>query len=230
MKTKILIVEDDASFRSLLSFILKREQFEVLEASSGEEALELFRSNETTPDVLLLDIILPGINGCELYKRMKLSRPGMPMIVIIISRVDDEDSVADSLCSYADDYITKPFSPVLLIARIKAALRTKNAGVEEEPDVIRIKDVLIDSVMREVCVGNLRVNLRKSEFDVLHLFAKNPNRILSRERIIDEVKGEETFLSGRVVDNYIYWIRKKMRDAGIRIETVAGFGYCLRTK
>ncbi|MBU0756327.1 MAG: response regulator transcription factor [Planctomycetes bacterium] len=225
MKTKILIVEDDAHTREMIGYILEKEGYEAVSASSGEQGLEIMKA--FLPDLVLLDLILPGMTGYELCEKMK-SRPGLKdVLVIMLTEKREVKDITRGLTTYADDYIPKPFHPRILAARIDAVLRRRGKTAAEKPGRIELPGLVIDPERREVFADGERVDLKKMEFDILFFLASNKNKIFPRDRIISAARGDDYFVYDRVVDNHIYKIRKKLKEKGSMIETVSGMGYRL---
>ncbi len=226
-KQTILIVEDDEDIQQLVSYNLIKAGFNVECADTGEEALAGIRA--AVPDLVLLDLMLPGIDGSELCRRIRGDErlSGLP-VVMLTARGEDLDVVA-GLDSGADDYVTKPFSPAILVSRIKAVLRRKppanaSAGGEETTRV-RVHDLLIDSGRHQVSVAGKTVELTLTEFGILELLAKRAGWAFSRQQIIDAVRGYEYIVTPRAVDVQISSLRKKLGATGKKIETVRGIGY-----
>ncbi len=223
---KILLVDDDESLRELTTFILSNEHHEVVAAESGEQALEII--HEFKPDLILLDIVLPGKNGYEICEKLKEDQSTSCIPIIMLSQLGSEDEVSEGLSTYADDYITKPFKPKILLARIASV--TRRVKIHQNSSKILLGPIEIDYDMKEVYVKNRFVKLRAAEFEILHFLAQSPNKALSREEIISGIKGGEYAISQRAVDNYIYCIRKALGDSGKMIETAPGFGYRIRIR
>jgi two-component system, OmpR family, alkaline phosphatase synthesis response regulator PhoP len=223
---RVLLVEDEANLRASLGFILEREGFEVMLASAGEEALAMARA--APPDVVVLDINLPGINGfetCERLRRDPLSRGAR---IVMISARAGVDDMLRGFETFADDYVTKPFHPKVLLARIQALLRRRDEPAKT-PGRIDLGSLSIDSVSREVQLDGAKIELTRTEFDVLFLLAAHPNRVFTRANILDRVRDGETDATERAVDFQVASLRKKLGSARVLVETVRGVGYKLRT-
>jgi two-component system alkaline phosphatase synthesis response regulator PhoP len=219
---RILFVEDETNLRNSLSFILEREGFEVMCAATGEEALAAI--SHPRPDLILLDINLPGIDGFEVCNRLRRQPATAAIPIMLLSaRTAVEDLVA-GLERYADDYVTKPFQPRVLVARINALLR-RRAGESTENVELRFRELVIHPNAREALVGGKRVVLTKSEFDLLLLLARSPQRAFTRDEIIDVLRGESIAVTDRVVDFQVAGLRRKLGSAASLIETVRGIGY-----
>lgn len=231
-KQHILIVEDDADIQQLVSYNLIRSGFYVTCADSGEDAMELLH-NESF-DCILLDLMLPGLSGLDVCRRIRKEQgdgDGHPPILMLTAKGEEEDIVA-GLESGADDYITKPFSPKVLIARIKAVLRraedSKGDSDEGGQETIAIHNLTIDMGRHEVRLGEVLLQLTMTEFGILTFLAKKPGWVFTRQQIIDSVRGYDFLITPRAVDVQIFGLRKKMKEAGDMIETVRGIGYRLK--
>ena len=220
----ILAVEDEEDIRELLDFNLTRHGFDVAAVESGEEALESIAKNR--PDLVLLDLMLPGMDGFEICKKLKGSDATRDIPVIMLTACGEEADIVTGLELGADDYMTKPFSPRVLIARIKATLRrrprNKKANTE---DVLQIGDITIHCGRHEVTIQNKKIDLTFSEFKVLHFLAQRPGWVFTRYQIVDAVHGEDYPVTERAVDVQIVGLRKKLGETGKLIETVRGVGY-----
>lgn len=222
-KAKILCVEDDLNLQKSVSFILWKEGYQAFCAATGEEAVELARSEK--PDLVLLDILLPGIDGyrvCDILKRDR-STAEIP-IILVTAKITTEDIVS-GLTDYADDYVTKPFEPEILLARIQALLRKRKTAVPTERAVLEFDGLVIDRDAYEVLSNGRKVNLSKTEFDILALLAGKPNQVFTRSRILDQVREDGYPITERVVDYHITGLRKKLGRPRKHIQTVRGVGY-----
>jgi two-component system, OmpR family, alkaline phosphatase synthesis response regulator PhoP len=220
---KLLVVDDEEDILELLRFNLSGEGFQVICAATGEEALEKVRSE--LPDLVLLDLMLPGIDGLEVARRLK-NQPGTREIpVVMLTAKGEEGDIVKGLEMGAEDYITKPFSRKVLGARIRAVLRRKEAGPKEEKEVLSNHDLVIHPGRREVLVKGKPVDLTFTEFGILHFLARRPGWVFTRSQIVDAVRGDEYFVTDRAVDVQIVGLRKKLGSAAKNIETVRGVGY-----
>jgi two-component system, OmpR family, alkaline phosphatase synthesis response regulator PhoP len=220
---KLLVVDDEEDILELLRFNLSGEGFQVICAATGEEALEKVRSE--LPDLVLLDLMLPGIDGLEVARRLK-SHPGTQEIpLVMLTAKGEEGDIVKGLELGADDYITKPFSRKVLAARVRAVLRRKEAGPKEEEESLSIHDLVIHPGRREVRVKGKAVDLTFTEFGILHFLARRPGWVFTRSQIVDAVRGDEYFVTDRAVDVQIVGLRKKLGSAAKNIETVRGVGY-----
>ena len=219
----ILLVDDDEAVRKLLSYPLERDGYEVIQAADGVEALERF--GESAVDLVVLDLMLPKLDGLEVCKQLR-ARSSVP-IIMLTARDDELDKVL-GLELGADDYVTKPFSPAELVARVKAVLRRSEGGATPA-EMVQVGGVTIDIGRREVRVNESPVAFTTKEFDLLKFLAERPGLALSRQQILDGVWGYDWFGDIRTVDVHIAQVRKKV-DSAVKIDTVRGVGYRLDPK
>lgn len=222
-QAKILYVEDDTDLQKSVSFILWKEGYKVLCAETGEQAIKLAR--EESPDLILMDLLLPGMSGpkaCRILKRVAATED-IPIIVVTAKR-QVKDIVA-GLKEYADDYITKPFEPEILLARIQALLRRQIKLKEQGTTILKVGDLVIHRDAYEVFVNGNKANLTKTEFDILVVLSGKPNQVFTRSRILDDVREDGYPITERIVDYHITGLRKKLGQAGRYIRTVRGVGY-----
>ena len=225
-RERILIVEDEEDIQELVSYNLTRDGYSVTLAGSGEEALRAIRAG--LPDLILLDLMLPGIDGLEVCRELKADARTREIAVVMLTAKGEEADVVSGLEMGADDYITKPFSPRVLVARIRAVLRRRARQPVEETAVIRFDDLTIDPGRHEVLAGGEPVTLTLTEFRVLRLLASRPGWVFTRHQIADGIHGGECYVTDRSVDVQIVALRRKLAASGRRIETVRGVGYRLR--
>jgi two-component system, OmpR family, alkaline phosphatase synthesis response regulator PhoP len=219
----LLVVEDDKDIQELIKYNLQKEQYQVLCASSGEDALKMVKSR--TFDLILLDLMLPGIDGLEICKVLK-SEPLTATIPIIMVTAKGEDAdVVLGLELGADDYIVKPFSPRVLIARIRTVLRRKGNVQADLKQVINFGGLTIHLGKREVLLNNKVIDLTFTEFELLHHLASHPGWVFTRYQIVNAVKGDDYPVTDRSVDVQIAGLRKKLGEFGDLIETIRGVGY-----
>ena len=222
--TKILVIDDEPSILTLISAYLKPEGYEVYTAADGPSGLKSARAFQ--PDIVLLDVMLPGMDGIELLSRLR--RESDVYVILLTARTEETDKIV-GLSVGADDYVTKPFSPRELVARIKAALRRLQAsGSQGDAPVLSFKRVLIDSAARTVTLDGAPVELTAIEFDLLHTLAENRGRVLTREQLLEKIWGGSYFGEMRVVDVHLGHVRQKLGDNGPGpglIATVRGVGY-----
>lgn len=220
---KILVVDDEPSITNLVSAYLKPEGYEVFIASDGNAGLK--SASAFKPDLIILDVMLPGIDGIELLSRLR--RESDVYVIMLTARTEETDKIV-GLSVGADDYVTKPFSPRELVARVKAALRRIEAGAgssgREARSVLSFQYVRIDVGARKVSVDENPIELTTVEFDLLKALAENHGRVLSREQLLEKVWGGEYFGEIRVVDVHLGHVRQKLGRDDL-IATVRGVGY-----
>jgi two-component system phosphate regulon response regulator PhoB len=222
----ILVVDDEEDIQELVRYNLVRNGFEVTVVGTGEAALDKTRSK--LPDMVLLDLMLPGIDGLEVCNILKNDqKTGHIPIMMLTARGEEADVVA-GLELGADDYITKPFSPRVLVARIKAVLRRKSEAPVDRTAVIKRKGLTIHPGRHEVLAKGKPVLLTATEFEILYHLARRPGWVFTRHQIIDASKGEAYPVTDRSVDVHIVGLRKKLGSLGRLIETVRGVGYRFR--
>ncbi|MBT7191831.1 MAG: response regulator transcription factor [Anaerolineae bacterium] len=220
-KTKILIVDDEPSILKLIRAYLEPEGYEIYTAEDGNAGLKAARTLD--PDLVVLDVMLPGIDGVEVLTRLR--RESDVYVILLTAKTEEMDRVV-GLTVGADDYVTKPFSPRELTARIKAALRRIHSGskMKGERSVLSFKHLRMDIDARKISVDNTPIELTAIEFDLLKSLAENHGRVLSREQLLENVWGETYFGEMRVVDVHLGHVRKKLGREDL-IVTVRGVGY-----
>ena len=220
----ILVVEDDLDIRELISFNLQNEGHQVFEAKDGEAGID--KAREKLPDLILLDLMLPGIQGLDVCRIIKSDQETKETPIIMVTALGQEEDIVKGLETGADDYITKPFSIKVLIARVNAVLkRSIEVGEDKSKDIL-INGINIKTRSREVRVNeNLINDLTFSEFQILYLLAGHPGWVFTRYQIIDKIRGDNYPVTDRSVDFQIVGLRKKLGDAGKLIKTVRGVGY-----
>lgn len=219
MENKVLIAEDEAKLRSLVVSYLKKEGFTVVEASNGKEALDLFFEDKF--DLVILDIMMPIKDGLAVCKEIR-SQSSVP-IVMLTARSEEYDELSGFSCG-ADEYITKPFSPAILITRIKSVLKRSRILGEDE---MHFGDIIIHKRERNVKVEGEEIVLTPREFDLLYYLMLNKNLVLNREQILEKVWGFDYFGDERTVDTHIKCLRSKLLACGDYIKTIRKFGYKL---
>jgi two-component system alkaline phosphatase synthesis response regulator PhoP len=222
----ILIVEDDCDIQELLSFNLKREGYSVLLADSGEDGLKSARAK--LPDLILLDLMLPGADGLEVCRALQTDDKTRHIPVIMLTAKGEDIDIVTGLEVGATDYVVKPFSPKVLIARIRNALRRKSRDDTEEDTVTKLAELTIDHGRYEVTADGKPLDLTPTEFQILLCLGRRPGWVFSRYQIVNEVRGEDTIITDRAVDVQIAGLRKKLGEYGNYIETVRGVGYRFR--
>ena len=221
-KATVLVIDDETDLIELVRYNLEKEGFGVKSAADGETGLTLAAQEQ--PDLILLDVMLPGIDGLEVCRTLR-SQPRTAHIPLIMltARGAEPDRVV-GLELGADDYVTKPFSPRELTARVKALLR-RLAPPRDAGELILRGDLRVDVTRREVACGDVAISLTATEFKLLHFLASQPGRVFSRSELIDGVLGQNIAVLDRTIDVHVVSLRKKLRDCGDMIETVRGFGY-----
>jgi DNA-binding response OmpR family regulator len=226
MSAKILVADDEQNIIKLLRLYLREEGYELVTARNGREALDRFRSDH--PDLVLLDLMMPELGGFEVCNEIR--RESDVPVIMLTARSDDVDKIV-GLEMGADDYITKPFNPREVVARVKAALRRRDwdrTPRRQEPRAaVTIDDITLDPVSRDVVVAGERVRMRQREFDLLEAFLRHPNVALDRERLLSMVWGADFYGDARTIDVHVAWLREKLKAGRPRIETVWGVGYKL---
>lgn len=225
-KATILVIEDDPDIRELVSYNLGKEGYTVVGAETGERGLDLLAT--TNPDLIVLDIMLPGADGLEVLRSLKRSASSEHIPVVMTTAKSEDSDIIAGLEMGADDYVTKPFSPKVLIARVRAVLRRvadKSRVRPEKSDTISIGGITLNSGRHEVSCGGSQVDLSATEFAILDHLMRNPGWVFSRNQIIDAVKGKDYPVTERAVDVQILGLRKKLGAHGERIQTVRGVGY-----
>jgi DNA-binding response OmpR family regulator len=216
---KLLVVDDEQNIIELARLYLEREGYEVIEASNGEEAL--LKQSSGSPDLVVLDLMLPDIDGYEVCRRIR-AKSQVP-ILMLTARRDDVDKIV-GLEMGADDYLTKPFNPRELVARVRAILRRYQTGMKTD-DTVDMGGMRIDFPRQEVRINDQPVRLRTKEFALLAAFVQNPGIVLSREKLLETVWGFDFYGESRTVDVHVNHLREKLAGSGVRIETVRGTGY-----
>lgn len=220
---RILVVDDEANIVDLVTLYLEREGYRVDSAFDGATALEMIRDDE--PSLVVLDIMLPKMDGFEVCRQVRATSE-VP-IIMLTARDEDIDKIV-GLELGADDYLTKPFNPRELVARVKAILRRLERSERSDDQPLHIGDVTIDPARREVHIGDEEVTLRTKEFDLLMTFAEHPGIVLTREQLLNLVWGFDFYGQTRTVDVHIAHIRKRLANSKhVQIDTVTGVGYKL---
>ena len=225
-KAQILVVEDEEDIQELVTHNLGREGYQVTAVGSGEE---LFKKTRTAvPDLIVLDLMLPGMDGLEVCKLLKAEPKTRHVPIVMLTAKGEETDIVAGLELGADDYVTKPFSPKVLIARVRAVLRRLSRQTVDEGGVIRVRQLLIHPGRREVKLGERVLDLTFTEFSVLQCLARRPGWVFTRNQIVEAVRGEEYHVTERSVDVQIVSLRKKLGEHADSIETVRGVGYRLK--
>ncbi len=222
-KEKILVVDDEEDILELLDYNLSKEGYKVDCVSSGEAACQAAKS--LNPDVIVLDLMLPGIDGLEVCRKLKTDQATSAIPIIMLTAKGEDADIVSGLEVGADDYVVKPFSPRVLIARLRAVLRRGSSPANEDFSNVAIHDLRINPQRHEVLVANQGVDLTATEFGILSFLARRPGWVFTRNQIIEAVKGDDYPVTNRSVDVQIVALRKKLGNAGTYIETVRGVGY-----
>jgi two-component system phosphate regulon response regulator PhoB len=221
-KATILVVDDEEDIRELLELNLVQEGYQVISCETGEQAIEIAGSK--LPTLIILDLMLPGIDGLEVCKKLKGNLKTEHIPIVMLTAKGEEADIVTGLELGADDYITKPFSRKVLIARVRRILR-KGVTRQDEKNVLKIQDLTIDPNRREVLVKEKPVGLTFTEFNILHALARRPGLVFTRYQIVDTLHGSDYLVTERAIDVQIVSLRKKLGSYGKYIETVRGVGY-----
>ncbi|HQP91197.1 MAG TPA: response regulator transcription factor [Candidatus Omnitrophota bacterium] len=224
MKEKILIVDDEKDIVRMLDYNLKKEGFRTVFAFDGEEALEVVKKDQ--PDLILLDLMLPGMDGYEVAKGIKSGKKSKNIPIIMLTAKSQEADKVIGLELGTDDYVTKPFSPREALARIKAVLR-RSANTQDPKDILKIKDMTVDLSSIQVWIKGKEVSLTSKEFELLVALIKAGGRVLSRDFLLDNIWGFDRAceIQTRTVDVHIRTLRKKLKDFSDSVITVKNYGY-----
>jgi two-component system phosphate regulon response regulator PhoB len=230
MKASVLVVEDEEDIRELVSYTLLKDGHQVASVATGEEALAL--AAVQPPDLIMLDLMLPGVDGLTVCRRLRDNPSTAHVAIIMLTAKGEEGDIVTGLNSGANDYITKPFSREVLLARVRAVLR--NAPVRgrdpqaSESEVIKVHNLVIHPGRHTVLVDDRQIELSATEFRVLQVLARKPGWVFTREQILDAVHGDNYAITNRAVDVHIVSLRRRLGEAGKYIETVRGVGYRLK--
>jgi two-component system, OmpR family, alkaline phosphatase synthesis response regulator PhoP len=225
-RERILVVDDEEDLLELVNYNLSKEGYRVHCVESGEKALAEARTS--LPDLIVLDLLLPAVDGLEVCRLLKADPRTQQIPVIMLTAKSAEADVVTGLELGADDYLTKPFSPRVLLARIKALLRRKAKEAADTAGSIRIRELMIHPGRHEVLLSGKPVDLTFTEFKLLQFLARKPGWAFTRSQIVDAVKGTDYPVTERSVDVQVVGLRKKLGDFGANIETVRGIGYRFR--
>jgi len=221
-KAKILVVDDEKDIIELVRYNLEKEGFIVISATDGEKALELVLKKE--PEMVILDLMLPGVDGLDVCRELKRNDQTSSIPIIMLTAKGEESDIVIGLELGADDYITKPFSPRVLVARVKAVLRRIKAK-KEEAKIIKINQLTIDLIRHQVTLQGKQLALTSTEFNILAFLAQNRGRVYTRDQLLDQAWKGESFVVDRTVDVHIRRLRQKLGQGLQFIETIRGVGY-----
>jgi two-component system phosphate regulon response regulator PhoB len=222
-KEIILVVEDEEDILELIRYNLSREGYGIIGVTTGEEGLRI--AGQKKPDLIILDLMLPGIDGLDVCRQLKEDPHSKEIPIVMVTAKGEESDIVTGLELGAEDYITKPFSPKVLIARIRSILRRRTRQITDENATISTYGIFIHPGRHEVLVDGEKVPLTSTEFKVLHFLARRPGWVFTRYQIVDGVHGDHYPVTDRSVDVQITGLRKKLGNAGKFIQTVRGVGY-----
>ena len=223
-KQKIVAIEDEPDILEIIKYNLEKESYEFIGETDGEEGLNLVRRE--LPDLVLLDVMLPGIDGLEICRRLKYEAATREIPVIMVTAKSEESDIVLGLEVGADDYLSKPFGPRELVARVRAVLRRGKIPLDDDDQQRVVFDRLsIDPARHEVVCDGDALDLTATEFRLLYFLASNPGRVFSRQRLVKEAIGEDVYILDRNIDVHVRAIRKKLGEGKDYILTVRGVGY-----
>ncbi|MCD6269404.1 MAG: response regulator [Deltaproteobacteria bacterium] len=223
-KKTIVVVEDEADIREVLIYNLEREGYQVFGEADGIKGLKMIQ--KMIPDLVLLDLMLPGLDGLQICKHLKDNSTTHQIPIVMVSARSSESDIVLGLELGADDYVTKPFSPRELLARVRAVLRRRTNSLDELAGLcINCEGVSIDARRHEVLVDGIVVNLTATEFKLIHYLAQHPGWVFTRDQLMGKVMGQDNFIIDRNIDVHIQAVRKKLGSHRDLIETIRGIGY-----
>lgn len=222
-KPTILIVEDEEDLRNIIIYNLEREGYKAVGVESGEDGLELAISLK--PDLIILDLMLPGMSGMDVCRKVKQNSDTHNVPIIIVSAKGEESDIVSGLELGADDYLTKPFSPRILLARVGAVIRRSGETDKKDDAVLQINELTIDTKKFQLSINDSPIELTKSEFNILHFLASHRGWVYTRYQIVDAIRGDKYVVTERAIDVQITGLRKKLGNHANLIETVRGVGY-----
>ncbi len=223
-KKTIVVVEDEADIREVLIYNLEREGYQVFGEADGIKGLKMIQ--KMIPDLVLLDLMLPGLDGLQICKHLKNNSTTHQIPIVMVSARSSESDIVLGLELGADDYVTKPFSPRELLARVRAVLRRRTNSLDELAGLcINCEGVSIDARRHEVLVDGIVVNLTATEFKLIHYLAQHPGWVFTRDQLMGKVMGQDNFIIDRNIDVHIQAVRKKLGSHRDLIETIRGIGY-----
>lgn len=222
-RENVLIIEDEEDIQELIAYNLGKEGYQITAVASGEEGFRTAKAKQ--PNLIVLDIMLPGMDGLEICKLLKADAKTQHIPIVMLTAKGEESDVITGLELGADDYIVKPFSPKVLVARIRTILRRKTKQEVDQESTISTHEMMIHPGRHEVLVKGKPVDLTLTEFRILHLLARRPGWVYTRYQIVNDIRGDEVLVTDRAVDVQIVGLRKKLGQFGKFIETVRGVGY-----
>lgn len=226
MASRILVVEDEVAIRDMLSFVLEQHGYETLEADNYQAALNYL--HEPYPDLILLDWMFPGGSGIQLLKYLKQDEILRQIPVVMLTARGEEEDKVRGLENGADDYVTKPFSPKELMARLKTVMRRVNPTSLD--DTLKVGKLKLDPISHRATLSNIPLEMGPTEFKLLHFFMTHPERVYSREQLLNNVWGTNVYVEDRTVDVHIRRLRKALTDHDHLVQTVRGAGYRFSTR
>ena len=226
-KSKIVVIEDEVDILEVINYNLSKEGFDVCSALDGEEGLALIKKE--VPDLVLLDLMLPGLDGIEICRKLKTDYSTRSIPIIMVTAKGEESDIVLGLGMGADDYMVKPFRPRELMARIRSVLR-RGDFIEEGEGLVSIDELVIDINRHEVKLEEKKIVLTAMEFKLLHFLASHPGQVFTRENLLNHVSSDDTFIIDRNIDVHIRSIRKKLNKHRELIETIHRVGYRFRDK
>ena len=222
-KKTILVVEDEEDLRDIVIYNLERDGYKTVGVESGEEGLE--RAIALRPDLVILDLMLPGMNGMDVCRQLKQADDTKAIPIIMASAKGEEADIVSGLELGADDYVTKPFSPRILLARVRSVLRRSQESSKQDASSLQIDGLKINTKKFQLSIDGATVDLTKSEFGILHFLASHRGWVFTRYQIVDAIRGEKYVVTERAIDVQIAGLRKKLGSHADLIETVRGVGY-----
>jgi two-component system phosphate regulon response regulator PhoB len=229
MRNHILLVEDEAEIRQLIALHLKRNGFDVDEAADGEEAHRKLEQNSY--ELVIVDWMLPGLSGLEITRMIRARRPSVKVPILFVTAKTEPEDVVRGLEAGADDYVTKPFDNAILLARVHALLRRFEWLDQKDAkpsSLLVVGPLSMNTETYEVSLDSQPMDLTRSEFRLLQALLENQGRVLSRDRLIEQIQGEGVNVVGRTVDTHVFGLRKKLGPFSEMIETIRGVGYRVR--
>ena len=219
-KVKILVVDDEARMRKLIKDFLSKKEFDVIEAEDGEKAIDIYRQDKDKIDLILLDVMMPKLDGWSVLRLIRQEDKTIP-IIMLTARTEEQDELFGFELG-VDEYIGKPFSPKILVARVEAILRRT---MEEKEEIEELDGIVINDEARTVTVDNKKVEMSYREYELLKFLMQNKNVALSRDKILNSVWNYEYYGDSRTIDSHIKKIRHKLGKKGKHIQTIRGIGY-----